>query len=130
MNASASSQKTWRTFHRKILERNKESKWGTPCKPLWIKHPWNASHTSYSELTRTLFLIESKRRWMHSGRNTTYECFCWFSQSLFYKVLNVVSEGVFKKMFYGEVIFHLKRMLKRLSYYKWRHDKNYYEIQG
>ena len=33
------------------------------------------------------------------------------SQSVFYQVLNPISE---KKMFKGEIIFHLKRILKRL----------------
>ena len=53
---------------------------------------------------------------------------CWVSQSMFYQVLNaVMSVSVMvmvclKKMFNGEIIFHLKRRLKRLCYYKWRLD--------
>ena len=40
------------------------------------------------------------------------------SQSLFCQVLNAVSECAKKKIFNGEIIFHLKRILKRLRYYK------------
>ena len=42
---------------------------------------------------------------MHLGRNVTYECS--LSQSLFYQVLNVVNDGMFKrKCLNGEIIFH------------------------
>ena len=55
---------------------------------------------------------------MQLGRNITYEYLV--SQSLFYQVLNAVSQYISKKMFNGEMIFHLKSMQKRLSYYNWK----------
>ena len=65
-------------------------------------------HKSYlhGELTITLFLVENRnnknennspqsyRRRMHLGRNITYNR---VSQSLFYQVLNAVSDGGFKR---------------------------------
>ena len=59
-------QKTRRKLHKKVFERIKESKWGTSCKYLWIKHPWYTN-----ELARTLFPVgvESikniKIKWTH-----------------------------------------------------------------
>ena len=49
---------------------------------------------------------------------------CWVIPSMFYQVLNAVISVMvcLKKMFNGEIIFHLKRRLKRLCYYKWRLD--------
>ena len=43
---------------------------------------------------------------MHSERNITYEC-C-VSQSVFYEVLNAVSDDVFKRkcLFNGEMMFY------------------------
>ena len=71
-------------------------------------------------LAKTLFPVEkvaannikikitsrSCGRWMHSGRNITYEC-C-ISQSVFYEVLNGVPDDVFKIkcLFNGEIMFH------------------------
>ena len=45
-------QKTRRKLHKKVFERIKESKWGTSCKYLLIKHPWYTN-----ELARTLFPV-------------------------------------------------------------------------
>ena len=42
------------------------------------------------------------------------------SQSVFYQVLNSVQWWCLKKIFNGEIIFNLKRRLKRLRYYKWK----------
>ena len=52
-------QKTRREFHKKVYERIRESKCGASSKFFSIKHPWNTSHIPYSELTRTLFPVES-----------------------------------------------------------------------
>ena len=61
MNTSLASQKTRRKLHKTVFERMKESKWGTSCKSIWIKNPWNTSHIPYlaSELTKTLLPVES-----------------------------------------------------------------------
>ena len=45
---------------------------------------------------------------------------CWVNQSAFYQVLNAAVMVCLKKMFNGEIIFHLKRRLKRLPYFKWK----------
>ena len=132
MNVSVDSQKTRKTLHRKAFERIEESKWRTSCKFIWIKHPWNTSHIPSSDLARTLFLFlsilpiqnwnnppQSYRRWMYLRRNITYECLLSQSVVSLPSILNAVSDGVFKKMFNGETIFHLKRILKRL-YCKWK----------
>ena len=71
-------------------------------------------------LAKTLFPVEkvagnnikikityrSCRRWMHSGRNITYEC--GVSQSVLYEVLNAVPDDVLKRkcLFNGEITFH------------------------
>ena len=39
---------------------------------------------------------------------------CWVSQLVFHQILNAVS-GVFKENDNGEIMFHLKRILRRLS---------------
>ena len=57
MNASVASQKQ---KTRKAFMRIKESKWGTSCKSMWIKHPWNTSHIPYSDLAKTLFPVENR----------------------------------------------------------------------
>ena len=43
---------------------------------------------------------------------------CCVSQSVFHQVLLAVGDEVSKKMFNGDIIFHLKRIMKRLFYYK------------
>ena len=40
----------------------------------------------------------------------------WISHLVFHQVLNAVSDGLFKKMFNGEIIFYSKGILKRLFY--------------
>ena len=51
--------------------------------------------------------------------NVTYEYL--LSQPMFYRFLNAVSDGVFKKKYFllydGEKTFHLIKILKRLCYY-------------
>ena len=44
---------------------------------------------------------------------------CWVRQSA---SLNAVNHIVFKKkkMFSGEIIIHIKKILKMLCYYKWK----------
>ena len=51
-NSCQPKQKTRRKLHKKVFERIKESKWGTSCKYMWIKHPWYTI-----ELARTLFPV-------------------------------------------------------------------------
>ena len=48
------------------------------------------------------------------------------SQSVFYQVLNAVSDCVLKKMFNGEIIFHLKRIgtenhIRTSVFYRYEH---------
>ena len=51
--------------------------------------------------------------------NVTYEY--QLSKSVSgHQVLKAVSDGVLKKMLNGKIMFHVKRVLKRLYYYKWR----------
>ena len=79
-------QKTRRKYHKKIFE--------------WIKESKEEHVVNICELNR------SCRRWMHSGRNITYECFV--SQSVLYEVLNTVPDDVvkIKCLFNGEIMFH------------------------
>ena len=44
INASVASQNTGGKLHKKVFERIKESKWGTSCKFMWIKHSQNKKH--------------------------------------------------------------------------------------
>ena len=49
--------------------------------------------------------------------NVTYEY--QLSKSVSgHQVLKAVSDGVLKKMLNGKIMFHVKRVLKRLYYYK------------
>ena len=87
----------------------------------------------FPELVKTLFPVESTNnikiniihhRVIGDGcicQGISHMNTCWVSQSVFYQFLNVVSDGVFKrKCLNAEIIFHLKRILKRLCFYKWK----------
>ena len=103
-------------MHRKVLEKIQESNWGPSCEFMWIEHPWNTS-----ELARTLFPVECSYLLTANNIKITHRvvrdgCFwegislmnaCWVSQSVFYEVLNIVSD-VFKIkcLFNGEIMFH------------------------
>ena len=82
----------------------KESKWGTSCKSMWIKHPWNTGHIPYSDLAKTLFPVENRNNvkikithhrvigegciWEGMSLNT-----CWLSQSVLYQIFCAVNSG-------------------------------------
>ena len=132
--ASQSKRKTRRKLPWKIFERIKKLKWGTPRKPMWIKHSWNISRISNigAELNFSISCSKCKWhenqnnspqsywRWIHLGKDITYE----FLQSQSVNVLSSFKccDVLLKKMFNGEIIFHLKKILKlkRLYYYKWK----------
>ena len=92
-------QKVKRKLYRKVFERINESKWGTSYESIWIKWKMHA------------FAL---------GSNITHECL--LSQSVIALSSSKCSQWwcVLKKIFNGEIIFHLKRRLKRLCYYKWK----------
>ena len=98
MNASFASQKTRRKLHRKVFERINQNE----------EHLVNICELNILEshrLPRTLqfYLTNDKnennspqsyRRWMHLLMNT---CNQSISSSVFYQVLNAVSDGAFKR---------------------------------
>ena len=51
---------------------------------------------------------------MHLERYTTYEYLLCQSVSQWPIKLNAVIDGVFKRECFGEIVFHLKRILKSL----------------
>ena len=88
-----------------------------------LKHK---SYIPYNELARTLFLAEStnniKIKITHHrviGDGCIWEVISLMkadcvTQSVFYQVLNAISDGVFN----GEIMFNIKRIMKRLCHYK------------
>ena len=76
--------KTRRKYHKKIFEWIKQSK-------LYFQLKVATNNIKIKIYYR------SCRRWMHSGRNITYEC-C-VSESPLYEVLNAVPDDVFKRKF-------------------------------
>ena len=132
MNVSVASQnkrKTRRKLPRKIFERIKKLKRGTSRKSMSY---WNISHISNigAELNFSISCSKYKWhenqnnspqsywRWMHLGKDITYE----FLQSQSVNALSSFKccDVLLKKIFNGEIIFHLKKILKRLYYYKWK----------
>ena len=53
---------------------------------------------------------------MHLERYTTYEYLLCQSVSQWPIKLNAVIDGVFERECFGEIVFHLKRILKSLYY--------------
>ena len=82
---------------------------GTSYISMWIKHPCNTSHIPYSELVKTLFSVEStnnikikitQRRVIGDGciwEEILLMKARWVIQSVFYQVLNAVTDGMFKE---------------------------------
>ena len=67
----------------------------------------------------------SQRRWEGFGKGISLMIACWVSQSLFHQSSFKWSDGVSRKMFNGEIIFHLKRYWKVCFITSERLDKNY-----
>ena len=82
------------------------------------------SYSLYIELTRILFPAESTNdikieithhRSIEDGciwEEISLMNACWVSQSVLHQYLKAVSDGLFKNIFNGEIIFHLKRYWK------------------
>ena len=115
-----------------MQEARMQKVWGlrkqTSCKTMWIKHPETQVifliSIKWIRLARALFSVESindiKIKKAHQriiGGGWTWEGIslmntCWVSHSVLNQFLNVAKDG--------EILFHLKRILKVLCHYTWK----------
>ena len=99
MNASFASQNRRRKLHRKVFEKISQNEgMGTSCKypgklqprtlQLYLKNDKNENNSP-----------QNYRRWMHSLMNTcsSQSVRYLMRESVFYQVLNAVSDGAFKR---------------------------------
>lgn len=115
-----------------MQEARMQKVWGlrkqTSCKTMRIKHPETQVifliSIKWIRLARALFSVESindiKIKKAHQriiGGGWTWEGIslintCWVSHSVLNQFLNVAKDG--------EILFHLKRILKVLCHYTWK----------